>query len=136
MSHHHGHGSHGDNGHSHGDELHDHGHHDQGHVVPTTLFLKVLITLMILTVITVAVSRQDFGVMNIVVAMVIASIKALLVVLFFMHLKYENPVTWLYAGFPIVLLAVLLAGVFIDNPLRHDIDAVPVKDVAKMQAQQ
>ncbi len=92
--------------------------HDLGHIVPYKTFLTVFISLVCLTVITVAVSRIDFGVMNIVVAMAIASVKAMLVALFFMHLKYENPVTWLYAIFPIILLFIMIGGVFIDNPFR------------------
>jgi len=98
---------------------HGDSHGELGHIVPYKIFVRVFITLVILTLITVGVSRIDLGVMNIVVAMVIASIKAMIVALFFMHLKYENKLTWLYAAFPLFLLATLLAGVFIDNPFRH-----------------
>ncbi|MBX7137989.1 MAG: cytochrome C oxidase subunit IV family protein [Oligoflexia bacterium] len=90
-----------------------------GHIVPASIFKKVFATLVFLTIVTVAVSLVDLGSMNIVVAMLVASCKALLVALFFMHLKYENPLTWVYAFFPILLLATLLGGVFIDNPMRH-----------------
>ncbi|WKZ57841.1 MAG: cytochrome C oxidase subunit IV family protein [Bdellovibrionota bacterium] len=95
-------------------------HGELGHVVPYKTYLAILIWLLILTVVTVAAAQVDFGAMNAVVAMIIASIKALLVATIFMHLKFENPVTWLYALFPIVLLAILLAGLFIDNPFRTD----------------
>lgn len=108
MAHHgNGHGYHGDS-------------HELGHIVPFKIYLGVFIALLVLTVITVWVSRFQFGAWNIVVAMVVASIKAMLVALFFMHLKYEKPTTWLYAFFPIFLLALLLGGVFIDNPLRGE----------------
>ncbi len=100
-------------------------HHDNNssdkheiHIVPLSVFRNILLLLLALTIVTVGVSRIDFGVLNIVVAMGIASVKALLVALFFMHLKYESPVTWLYAGFPILILITLLAGVFLDNPTR------------------
>ena len=56
--------------------------------------------------------------MHLVTAMVIASIKAGLVALFFMHLKYENKFTWLYAFLPLILLAIMITGLFIDNPYR------------------
>ena len=55
-----------------------------------------------------------------IIAMLIASIKAILVALYFMHLKYEHPLTWLYAIFPMVLLFFLIGGLFIDNPFRID----------------
>ena len=93
--------------------------HELGHIVPAALFLKVFAALVVLTIITVAVSRAPLGPWNIVVAMGVASIKAMLVALFFMHLKYESPLTWLYAILPLFLLGLLLGGVFIDNPLRH-----------------
>ncbi len=103
-------------GHSSGSDIHG----ELGHVLPLKTYKTVLGALLILTIITVAVSRVDFGTMNLVVAMVVASIKAVLVALFFMHLKYESPITWLYAGIPVFLLGLLIGGVFIDDPLRVD----------------
>lgn len=98
-----------------------HGHHDHpGHIVPFRIYVMVFVALLVLTVVTVWISRHDFGTWNIVVAMLVASVKAMLVALFFMHLKYEKPTTWLYAFFPILLLGLLLAGVFIDNPFRQN----------------
>lgn len=94
--------------------------HELGHIVPLSTYKAVFIALIVLTVVTVAISRVDFGSMNIVIAMLVASVKAMLVALVFMHLKYEKPVTWLFAAFPIILLGLLLAGVFIDNPFRDD----------------
>jgi len=52
--------------------------------------LGVLGILLALTALTVSVSKIDLGVLNIWIALVIASAKASLVLLFFMHLKYEN----------------------------------------------
>lgn len=94
--------------------------HDHGHIVPPSVFLTVLIALLVLTVITVGVSKIEMGAWNIVVAMLVASIKAGIVGLFFMHLKYENPLIWLYVAFPIILLFVMIGGLFIDNPNRND----------------
>jgi cytochrome c oxidase subunit 4 len=93
--------------------------HELGHIVPAAVFLKVFAALVVLTIITVAVSRVHLGAWNIVVAMGVASIKATLVALFFMHLKYESPLTWMYAVLPLILLGLLLGGVFLDNPYRH-----------------
>ena len=60
------------------------------HLSPLSLYIKVFAGLIILTILTVATSYFDFGIMNIVVAMVIAVIKASLVIFFFMQLKYDN----------------------------------------------
>jgi len=96
----------------------DDSHGELGHIVPFRYYVIVLVLLVVLTVITVGVARLDFGNWNIVVAMLIASVKATLVALFFMHLKYESPLTWGYAIFPIILLLALIGGLFIDNPFR------------------
>ena len=97
----------------------DHGDHDEvGHVVPEGFFWQIFGALFVLTLITVAAAFQDFGMLNMVVAMGIASVKAGLVALFFMHLKYEDWLTWLYVFFPIFLLFLMIGLIFIDNPYR------------------
>jgi cytochrome c oxidase subunit 4 len=100
------------------------GHGELGHILPHSVYRNVLVALLVLTVITVLVSAKanfvEFGAWSLVIAMLIASVKAGIVALYFMHLKYENPVTWLYVIFPIILLATLIGGVFIDNPTRID----------------
>jgi cytochrome c oxidase subunit IV len=96
----------------------DHG--NPGHILPFKLYATVFAILLVLTVITVAASRVDFGPMNFVVAMLIASVKAGIVALFFMHLKYENPLVWLYVLFPVVLVGIMLGGLFTDNPYRNE----------------
>lgn len=66
------------------------------HIISLQTYRKVLGTLLFLTVITVAVAKPvtgvDFGVLNAFVAMLIASIKAYLVLSIFMHLKYDSKV--------------------------------------------
>ncbi len=105
--------------------------HELGHILPFKTYVSVFVALVVLTIVTVAASQVDFGSMNIVIALVIASIKALIVALFFMHLKYEDPVTWLYALFPIILLVIMLAGVFVDNPYRGNTMPVKVEQQSK-----
>src|SRR5262245_12855360 len=61
-----------------------------GHVVPFRIYVKTLCTLLALTLITVAIAQVNFGEWNAIVALLVASIKALLVALFFMHLKFEG----------------------------------------------
>ncbi len=107
-------------------------HSDElGHVQPIGVYWKVFAALVILTIITVAVAQVNLGAMNMVVAMVVASIKAMLVALFFMHLKYEKYTTWLYAAFPLILLAILIGLLFIDNPYRAHPNPVEVVDTLK-----
>jgi cytochrome c oxidase subunit 4 len=72
---------------------HAHGHADHGlaHTMPVWMLFAVLGALMGLTVLTVSVTSFDLGSEgNLVVAMVIATIKAALVVTFFMHLLWDK----------------------------------------------
>lgn len=70
-------------------------HHDDHHGISHVASIKVLVgtggTLLLLTLVTVAATKIDLGPsLNLALAMVIAVIKATLVVLFFMHLKYDK----------------------------------------------
>jgi cytochrome c oxidase subunit 4 len=69
----------------------DAAHHELGHVVPRRVLLGVWATLVVLTVITVVVADMDFGRLNIWFAIGIATFKASLVGLYFMHLRYDSP---------------------------------------------
>jgi len=60
------------------------------HILSSKLYVAIWATLMVLTVITASVAFIDLGPFNTVVALVIATFKALLVVLFFMHVKYAS----------------------------------------------
>jgi cytochrome c oxidase subunit 4 len=80
--------------------------------------LAVFAALLLLTVVTVLVSYIDLGAGNVVVALLIASAKASLVALFFMHLKGESRLVWGFALFPIVFLALILIGTLTDTMLR------------------
>ena len=60
------------------------------HISSNKMNITIWITLMCLTVITATVSFIDLGPFNTIVALAIATFKALLVVLFFMHVKYSS----------------------------------------------
>ena len=78
------------------------------HVVPIKIYLLVFAALMIGTAATVGVASIDLGGLNIVVALSIAVIKATLVALFFMHLRYSNHLNWVFAGAAILWLVILI----------------------------
>jgi cytochrome c oxidase subunit 4 len=60
------------------------------HIISSKLYYAIWITLLVLTVVTALVARVDLGPFNTIVALVIATFKAVLVVLFFMHVKYTS----------------------------------------------
>ena len=73
-----------------------------GHIVPVKTYVGVFAALISLTLLTTGVAYIDMGRMNTVVALAIAVAKMLLVILFFMHLKYS----------PGLIRLVILAGFF------------------------
>lgn len=65
------------------------------HIVSIRVYLAIFLTLMVLTGVTVAVAFYDLGRWSDVVALTIAVTKATLVILYFMHVRYSTPLTWL-----------------------------------------
>ena len=88
------------------------------HITPLSTYLIIFIILLFCTVITLLTARPDlfylspsffdFGSFNIVLAMIIASFKASLVLLFFMHLYYDNKL-----NLALILGSVVFVGIFI-----------------------
>ncbi|HEV2201673.1 MAG TPA: cytochrome C oxidase subunit IV family protein [Bryobacteraceae bacterium] len=79
-----------------------------------------LTALLILTLITVGASYIDFGQGNIVIALAIATVKATLVALFFMHLAHDRPVNGLIAVAGFIFLGLFLLFDFLDVTSRRD----------------
>jgi cytochrome c oxidase subunit IV len=91
------------------------------HIVPLRTYYLIFLTLMACTAITVAVAFVDLGPLNVVVAMTIAVLKATLVVLFFMHVKYSTRLTWaviLGSIFWLGILIVMTAGDYLTRSWR------------------
>lgn len=87
-------------------------------VVPRSTYFAVYVALVVLTVLTTAVAFFDLGLANPVVALSIAILKATLVVLFFMHLKYGTRLTWVVAGASVFWLGILLLLILSDYAAR------------------
>jgi|ADurb_Ile_03_Slu_FD_contig_21_2088200_length_484_multi_2_in_0_out_0_2 cytochrome c oxidase subunit 4 len=81
-------------------------------------YILVWLALLVLTVVTWLVSYVHLGMLNVTVAMLIASMKALLVALFFMHLRYENRLLWAFAIIPLGFLTLIIGGTLADVLLR------------------
>ena len=79
------------------------------HVVQPRLYIAVFVTLIVLTFVTAGVAFVDLHAFNTVVALTIAVIKATLVVLFFMHVKYSTRLTWVVAASGFVWMAILFS---------------------------
>jgi cytochrome c oxidase subunit 4 len=79
------------------------------HLVPISLYVTIWAALMVFTGITVFAATVELGVFNIVVALLIATIKGTLVVLFFMHLRYSTKLTMVTVVAAIFFLIILFS---------------------------
>lgn len=86
-------------------------HHNSPSV---STYLAVFATLMILTAATVWAAFQQFGAFNDVVAMGIACTKALVVIIFFMHVKYSSRLLWLFVAAGFIFLLIMFAFMLTD----------------------
>ena len=78
-----------------------------GHISPKSTYYAIFGALMVLTVVTVTVAFINLGALNFPVALGIAILKATLVILFFMHVKYSSQMTKLICGGAFFFLLVL-----------------------------
>ena len=96
---------------------HEH-HEEEGHQVSYGIFMLIWLGLMVLTGLTVIAAGYDLGNANIVIALVIATIKVTLVGSFFMHLKYEPLYIRLMVLVSFFVLTSMLVLTFVDTAFR------------------
>ena len=131
--HHEGHGDHHDHGGHHGD------HH--GHFVVPKFTLRLIFGLLIsLTILTVAAAQFEVaiasffgfqipGIVNVLIALSIATVKTTLVVMFFMQLRYDNPLNTMVFIFTIFTVAFFLGFTMIDLGNRGSVDRFKVGNI-------
>ncbi len=91
-----------------------------GHATSAGTYAKILGALLALTVITVLAAGFNFGSWNVVIALGIASVKASLVALFFMHLRHDKPMSAIIFVTGAAMLGVFLMICSIDSDARAD----------------
>ena len=80
-----------------------------GHVVPLKMLIGVLMALLFLTFVTVAVTWVEMDrQVGLIVAIAVATLKASLVLLFFMHLRWDRPFNAI-----VIIFSIVLVGLFI-----------------------
>ncbi|MBL8821568.1 MAG: cytochrome C oxidase subunit IV family protein [Planctomycetia bacterium] len=106
--------------HTHEDTTHhegdgEHCPHGLGHISPWQTLVKVWAALMALTILTVMATWVNLGSLNIWIAMAIAVVKGALVVLYFMHMKYDRPFIAYIFTFSLAFVAFFLGMVMLDS---------------------
>ena len=79
------------------------------HILPKRVYYTIFAILLFCTYLTVQIAFLDLGALNAVAALVIATFKAVIVVLFFMHVKYSSRLTWVVVIASVFWLGILLA---------------------------
>lgn len=91
------------------------------HIVSKKLYFVIFGALMVLTALTVFAANINLGSekINTIVALAIAVTKAILVVLFFMHVRYSSRLTWVVVASGIFWLGIMIALTMSDYMTRY-----------------
>ena len=92
------------------------------HLHSVWLYWGIFVTLVFLTAATVSLAQFDFGKLNIVVTLMIASTKAILVMAIFMHLAFDNKFYAVIAATSLVFLSLFIGFPLLDMDSRADLD--------------
>lgn len=88
------------------------------HIISYQLLFLVWICLLVLTLITVFISNFNFGYINVIIALSIATAKVVLVIYFFMHLKYEEKFFKVMLLLTVLALSIMIGFTFFDTLYR------------------
>lgn len=89
------------------------------HIVKYKTYFFVLLALVTLTLISVAITGIELGNLAVLGALILATIKASLVLWHFMHLKYENRLFLLMIGMVLFVFIVVIVITFLDYGFQH-----------------
>jgi len=92
-----------------------HEHNDMAHVASAKLLLSIFGALLVLTVVTVMAAGVGMGTIDLWIAMFIATIKATLVALYFMHLRYDKPFNTMIFLSSFLFVAVFIGFTMMDS---------------------
>lgn len=111
-------------------DSHGHGHH----IIPVKVYLAVFGALLFFTVVTVLAAYADLGGLNVPLALAIAGVKATLVVMFFMALKYDKKVNLMIFSIGLLFVLVFIGFVLLDTEFRGEFDPIQRGTVMEQQA--
>lgn len=89
-----------------------------GHVVPTRVYLTVFAVLMALLILTMWVAFLPLGSLNLPVAMLIAVVKGVIIVMYFMEVKYGSKLLWVFVSSSFLFLVIFLVLTLNDYATR------------------
>ena len=111
--------------HDHSNHSNDHQHEHLEHHLGFGAYFGVLLALLVLTAVSFYVARFDWGAWDVVVALAIATTKATLVALYFMHLINARFASRMVVIFSAVLVLIMISILFTDVGFREHIPTLP-----------
>ena len=94
-------------------------HNDEKpHIIPYKTFLLVLLALLAFTFISIGVTSYNLGPLTVLIALLLATFKTILVLTYFMHLKYDVKMFGILVAAVLALIAVVIFITFLDYLFR------------------
>ena len=91
---------------------------EKQHIVPYRTFLLVLLALLVFTFISIGVTNYNLGPVTVLVALLLATFKTILVLTYFMHLKYDVKMFGILIAAVLALIGVVIFITFLDYLFR------------------
>lgn len=88
------------------------------HITPYRTYVIVLLSLLVLTALSVTVTTIELGPLTVTIALILATAKALMVLIYFMHLKFDNIIYSIMLGFVIFSIISIIVVTFLDYLFR------------------
>ena len=97
------------------------------HTVSKRLLVGIWLALLILLALTYGLAQMDMGHFNAAAAFTIALLKMVLVILFFMHVKYKPPLTWIFVSAGFIWFLIMVDLTLTDYMSRGAVPGYPDK---------
>jgi cytochrome c oxidase subunit 4 len=91
---------------------------EKHHIVPYRLYIIILLALLVLTFSSIGITSIELGKFTVAAALLFAVIKSYLVLVYFMHLKYDKPYIKLMVAFVFAVFVVTIVITFLDYLYR------------------
>jgi cytochrome c oxidase subunit IV len=91
---------------------------EKNHIVPYRTYVIILLALLTFTSLSILVTRFELGPMAVTAALIFATFKSTLVLLYFMHLKFDERIYGIMVSVVLALLLTVIVGTFMDYSFR------------------
>jgi len=91
---------------------------EKHHIVPYRVYIYILMALVAMTFMSIGITKINLGAYSVLGAMIFATLKSILVLSWFMHLKFDQPLLRFMVGFVVLLFFAVIFITFLDYYFR------------------